>query len=577
MGIFTKNKQSTWKEKIEYIGETDITQVNERVRERLTFCGVNEEVLAQVREAKSILAPYKEEMVDAFYKHITSIAHLDHLIQEHSTVERLSQTMNQYIEQLLEAKVDEEYIHSRVVVGQVHSRIHLTAEHFIAAHHLLLQMMTSILMENLRHKPQRLMDYTIALQKFAAFDQQLIVEVYMEETFKGFLFGISNMLDDMTQIDSAKQLLMKTDQNIEETHSVTAATQEMSASIQEVAAHAVRVAEGTDEAVQSAERSKDIIDDTLNDIQRVGRVYQEVTDKVNQLDKEIENTQEIIHIIMEIADQTNLLALNASIEAARAGEQGKGFAVVASEVRKLSEHTKEQIQRITTNMETLLSVSGEVTDQIHDTGELVEKSVTGAEYAGDALVNIVSTMQNINQEISQIAAMSEEQTSTIQDITERNNNIYEQSLESQEIAKLTAKNLLDLSKDMEQYRNTFFDINVHMRAIDIVRVSKTDHLLWKWKVYNMMLGLEDIPTERLTSHHACRLGKWYYSDLPSFITNKESFQRMETPHKQVHEYAKAAVECYGKNDIAGAERAAKKLEEASQEVVQLLTKLEKEL
>lgn len=59
MGIFTKNKQSTWKEKIEYIGETDITQVNERVRERLTFCGVNEEVLAQVREAKSILAPYK--------------------------------------------------------------------------------------------------------------------------------------------------------------------------------------------------------------------------------------------------------------------------------------------------------------------------------------------------------------------------------------------------------------------------------------------------------------------------------------------------------------------------------------
>lgn len=577
MGIFTKNRKSLWKEKLKYIGETDITKVKERIRERLVFCGVNEDVLEQVREAKTILEPYKEEMVAQFYKRLTSVEHLNNIIEEHSTAERLSRTLRIYIEQFLEAKVDEDYIRSRVVVGQVHSRIHLTAEHFIAAHHFVMQMMTTILMQNLRHKPQRLMDYTLAIQKFAAFDQQLIVEVYMEDTFKGFLFGISDMLNNTTEIDSVKQLLMGTDRNIEDTHSVTAATEEMSASIQEVASHSVKVAEGTDEAVQSAEQSKEVIDNALRDIQQVGHVYQEVMAKVNQLDKEIENTQEIIHIIMGIADQTNLLALNASIEAARAGEQGKGFAVVASEVRKLSEHTKEQIQRITENMETLLQVSGEVTTQINDTGQLVEKSVDGAEYAGEELVSIVSTMQKINEEISEIAAMSEEQTATIQDISERNNNIYEQSLHSKEIVRLTAQNLLDLSKEMEHYRNTFFEINIRMNVKDIVRVSITDHLLWKWKVYNMMLGIEDITTDQLTSHHACRLGKWYYSDLPASITNKDVFQRLEAPHRRVHECAKEAVECYNRGDIAGAERAAANLEEASEEVVQLLTQLEKEL
>lgn len=432
-------------------------------------------------------------------------------------------------------------------------------------------------MEELHRQPNRMSSMVLAIQKLAAFDQQLIVDVYMEETFKDPLFGVTRTLDYTTQLDTSKVLLEEMDRMNEQSHNVTSATEEVSASIQEVANQSVKVAEGTDEALQSTEQSKQVVHRTLEDVEQVGQVYQQVVEQVEHLNDEIEKTYDIVGVIRQITEQTNLLALNASIEAARAGEHGQGFAVVANEVRSLAEHTKEQTLLITDNMETLQNVSNLVTKQMNDTEDMVKKSVAGAQVASEELNTIVEVMEGISHATSQIAAMSEEQTSAVNEIAINNSEIFNLSNSSQDIAKETAKVIYELSQQMEANRNMFIESNIRLMDEDIIELSKTDHLLWKWRVHNVLLGLDELHSSNVTSHDECRLGLWYYGDISSRVSSSPSFQMLEEPHKEVHRLAKEALQHYEAGNMHEAEARYAQIEEASDRVVGLLTAINKEL
>lgn len=552
-------------------------KVGHRPTDRLYFINIDAQTLEHVRKAGQYVQPEFEYIIDQFYENMLKEETLKQIIMKHSEVEKLKVTLRKYLEQFFRAELDEAYIKSRVKIGQVHSDINVSANYFIMSHNLLVQFISAILMEKLHKRPDEMIVLVLAVQKLASFDQQLIVDVYNETTFKAFYHQVSDMLNSLTELDITQRLIEAMDEQLMEAHNITAATEEMSSSIQDASNHAVKVVEGTKEAVESAENSQKVISQALHDIGEVGKVYEHVMEDVNQLGREIDNTHEVIDVIKEIADQTNLLALNASIEAARAGEAGQGFAVVATEVRKLSEHTKEQIDQITSNMVTLQAVSKQVTERIKATGERVQKSVTGSQKAQEELDKIVQTMQAINEETTQIAAMSEEQSSTVVEISERNANMAELSEEVQGLVQEAGETIYQISKQMDEYRLTFLDANLIYNEKDIIRVATTDHLLWKWRIYNMMLGFEKISLNEVTSHDECRLGKWYYSNLPDRITSLQAFKDLEEPHKKVHQCAKRAVEAYLKGNIDAVKEAMNHLEAASKEVVSLLKTLEQSL
>jgi methyl-accepting chemotaxis protein len=97
----------------------------------------------------------------------------------------------------------------------------------------------------------------------------------------------------------------------------------------------------------------------------------------------------IVQLIGDITGQINLLALNATIESARAGEAGRGFAVVASEVKNLANQAKQATDKISDEINALNGISGDVVD---------------------ALNNIKSAIQSVNEYVASTAAAVEEQS-----------------------------------------------------------------------------------------------------------------------------------------------------------------------
>src|SRR5690554_4759324 len=169
------------------------------------------------------------------------------------------------------------------------------------AHDMLVQFMMTILMEQLSKDTEKMMRLVVAIQKLASFDKQLIVDEYTESTLKKFLYEISGLLNNVTEIDTTHQLFERMNQQIEETHSVTAATEEMSASIQDVSNHAVMMAKETDDAVMKVDHSREIVNRALNDIEQVAQIYQLVLTDVKQLEENIEHTHSVINVIRDIA------------------------------------------------------------------------------------------------------------------------------------------------------------------------------------------------------------------------------------------------------------------------------------
>ena len=185
---------------------------------------------------------------------------------------------------------------------------------------------------------------------------------------------------------------------------------EASNNVQTVAAASEELSASINEISQQIILTNKMVDETTT-------VTGETVETVNQLQTAGEQISSAVDIIQKIAKQTNLLALNATIEASRAGEAGKGFAVVANEVKNLAKQTAEATEEIrgyVTNIESAIDgTQSRIKDISCKIGEISASntSVSAAVEEQGAATN------EIARNIEQTSAKIKEMTSSIAEVS----------------------------------------------------------------------------------------------------------------------------------------------------------------
>ena len=104
-------------------------------------------------------------------------------------------------------------------------------------------------------------------------------------------------------------------------------------------------------------------------------------------------------------------------------------------------------------------------------------------------------------------------------------------------------------------------------------VAKSDHMLWKKRLTEMLLGRTELRINEVTDHHNCRFGKWYYSEGMQMYGSLPAFRAIEEPHQRIHDTAKRVVELYHAGNKTEAEKLIDVLAEPTARVLEHLDTL----
>ncbi|CDT27569.1 Methyl-accepting chemotaxis protein [Vibrio coralliirubri] len=302
--------------------------------------------------------------------------------------------------------------------------------------------------------------------KFVGNSELGLISSALNETLEKFSNVIDNLSQSSLTLASAAEETSQTChynsntlvQQQDQIGLVATATEELSATVNEVAAKTQQTASSAKMVDEQSQEGLSTVQDSYHSIEKLASEINDLAEKITHLHESSNNINSVIDVIKSVAEQTNLLALNAAIEAARAGEQGRGFAVVADEVRTLAQRTQQSTAEIEGFISSLQSDVQTAFNVIDNSQKMSSKAVEDSKEVEHTLQGISASVSEIFSMTEQIATATEEQAVVTQDIAKNVMAVEQKSTESTTGATqiaATAKEQAELAASLKDIASTF--------------------------------------------------------------------------------------------------------------------------
>jgi len=359
--------------------------------------------------------------------------------------------------------------------------------------------------------------------------------------------------------------------------------EELTKTIIEVSEKSNAVYQSIDESQEELTATKGLSENTIG-------VSKEMQQDMNQLSEVIGQMNHVIAGINSISSQTNLLALNASIEAARAGDAGKGFAVVAEEIRLLADETKNLTASMGRFVSDILNASAKSVKSVDNTIQSLETVTQKINHVWELNEDNRQYIEKISNNISSLAGLSEEISSSIIELESHSANINSQCgvlHEDTDRLREHGKNIDNVAKPLGMIETTLDD---SVKAMGImakdafykleeqnfagyIEKAITAHRNWLGNLQRIVKEKTILPLQ--VNDRKCGFGHFYYAIEPTNPEVLKLWKELGEKHKKFHAYGKKAIDALLDGDYEGAENVCKEASQYSEILIEDLEQIKK--